>query len=75
MGIEEIVLHKLKKMPLKKKHEVLDFVESIQEKPNAKQPRRNLKGLWSELNINITEEDIAEARQEMWSNFPREIKK
>ena len=27
-------------------------------------------GIWSE--VNITEEDIAEARREMWGNFPRE---
>jgi hypothetical protein len=25
------------------------------------------------LNIHITEEDIGEARREMWSNFPRGI--
>jgi hypothetical protein len=29
--------------------------------------------LWADLNMNITEEDIAEARREMWGNFPRDI--
>ena len=33
-------------------------------------PRRSLRGLWQGLDI--TEEEIAEARREMWSNFPRE---
>jgi hypothetical protein len=33
-------------------------------------PRKSLRGLWKGLNI--TEEDIAEARREMWGNFPRE---
>ncbi|HEX8683129.1 MAG TPA: hypothetical protein VF707_12495 [Ardenticatenaceae bacterium] len=33
-------------------------------------PRKSLYGLWK--GINITEEDIAEARREMWGNFPRE---
>ena len=32
--------------------------------------RRSLRGLWRGLDI--TEEDIAEARREMWVGFPRE---
>ena len=33
-------------------------------------PRKSLRGLWR--GVDITAEDIAEARQEMWGNFPRE---
>jgi len=33
-------------------------------------PRKSLRGLWRGLDI--TEEEIAEARREMWANFPRE---
>ncbi len=32
--------------------------------------RRSLRGLWRGLDI--SEEDIAEARRGMWGNFPRE---
>ena len=32
-------------------------------------PRKSLRGLWRGLDI--TPEDIAEARHEMWGNFPR----
>ena len=34
------------------------------------QPPKSLRGLWK--GSNITESDIAEIRQEMWKNFPRE---
>ena len=34
------------------------------------QPRQSLRGLWK--GSNISESDIAEMRQEMWKNFPRE---
>jgi len=37
---------------------------------NQPEPRKSLRGLWRGLDI--TEEDIAEARREMWGNFPRE---
>ena len=33
-------------------------------------PRVSMRGLWQ--GVNITDEDIAEARREMWGNFPRE---
>lgn len=32
-------------------------------------PRQSLRGLWK--GIDLSDEDIAEARREMWSNFPR----
>ncbi len=33
-------------------------------------PRKSLRGLWRGLDI--TAEDISQARREMWGNFPRE---
>lgn len=33
-------------------------------------PRTSLRGLWR--GSNISESDIAEVRQQMWANFPRE---
>jgi hypothetical protein len=55
---------------------VLDFVDLLKEKNGGpKTPLRSLLGLWSDLNIHITEGDIAEARREMWGNFPRDIQR
>ncbi len=73
MTIEQRVLEKLRDLPADKQKEVLDFVDSLQKAKSAKKPRRSLRGLWKDLNIQITEEDIAQARREMWGNFPRDI--
>jgi hypothetical protein len=73
MTIEEQVLEKLRDLPPEKQKEVLDFVDSLKETSGAKKPLRSLRGLWANLNIHITEEDIAEARRQMWGNFPRDI--
>ena len=70
MTIERQVLEKLRDLPPEKQKEVLDFVEFLKEKNGAKKPLRSLPGLWKDLDIHITEEDIAEARREIWSNFP-----
>lgn len=73
MTIEEQVLEKLRELPPDKQKEVLDFVDSLNEENGEKKPLRSLRGLWKDLNVHITEEDIASARREMWGNFPRDI--
>jgi len=73
MTIEQQVVEKLRDLPLERQEEVLRFVEGLKEKDGAQKPRRSLRGLWKDLNVEITEEDIAEARREMWGKFPRDI--
>ncbi len=73
MSIEQQVLDKLRNLPPEKQKELLDFLDSLKEKSEPKTPRRSLLGLWADLNVHIKEEDIAEARREMWSEFPRDI--
>lgn len=73
MTIEQQVLEKLRELPPEKQKQVLDFVDFLKEKNGVGKPRHSLLGLWSDLNVHITEEDIAEARREMWGNFPRDI--
>lgn len=73
MTIEEMVLEKLRDLPADKKQVVLEFVESLKNDSGDRKPLRSLRGLWADYGIEITEEDIAEARREMWGNFPRDI--
>ena len=72
MMVEEILLEKVKALPVNRQQEVLDFAEFLALKEATSQPRRSLRGALADLDIKITEEDIREARQEMWGNFPRE---
>jgi hypothetical protein len=54
---------------------VLPEMENELPKENIAQEhpkRESLRGLWKHLNFDITEEDIAEVRKEVWKNFPRE---
>lgn len=48
-----------------------DISASLQlELKSSVQPKRSLLGLWKGLDISA--EDIDQARDEMWGNFPRE---
>jgi EAL domain-containing protein (putative c-di-GMP-specific phosphodiesterase class I) len=72
MSIEKSVLEKLLKLPADKQKEVLDFVETLEKKARPTHRRRSLKGLWADLGVEVSSEDIAAARREMWGGFPRE---
>ena len=72
MNLEQAVLDKLRELPPDKQQEILDFAEFLQQKNRPKKPLKSVKGMWANLEMEITEEDIAQARKEMWGNFPRE---
>ncbi len=72
MTSEEVLLETFKDLPPDMKQEAIHFVEFLKTKSQTKTPRRSLYGALADLNINLTEEDISEARKEMWGNFPRE---
>ena len=72
MTIQQAVSAKLKSLPPEKQIEVLDFIEFLQQKNRGNGKRHSLKGLWADFNIEISEQDIAEVRKEMWEKFASE---
>ncbi len=74
MTIEDTVREKLRGLSFEKQKEVLLFVESLQSEQGARKTLRSLEGPLEDFNIDITEEDIAEARREMWGTFPRDLR-
>lgn len=42
------------------------------ESSGPKKPFKSIKGLWADLGVSLSAEEIDEARREMWKNFPRE---
>lgn len=72
MTSEEVLLEKFKMLPVNYKQELLDFAEFLSLKKKANQQRVSLKGIWTDLNVNITDEDIREARNEMWRGYTKD---
>jgi hypothetical protein len=72
VSIEQAIIDSLRVLPPEKQQEVLDFVEFLKAKSLPKVARRSIKGLRADLGVHLTEEDIAQARWEMWGNFPKE---
>lgn len=71
MSIEHSVIDRILSLTPEQQRKVVEFVESL-EKRKTPRARRSLMGMFSHLNIHVSEEDLAKARREMWGNFPRE---
>jgi hypothetical protein len=69
--IEEAIVSGLRELPVDKQREVLDFVGFLSSR--QRRPLKSLEGLWEGQGVDISEEDIAEIRREMWEKFPRGI--
>ena len=75
MTLPETILDSLQSLPPDKQQEVLDFVEFLKQRSQSKVPLKNFEGLWADYDFDISEEDLAEARREMWGNFPRDVER
>ncbi len=72
MTVKEAVLEDLETLPAVKQQEVLDFVQFLKSKQTKRKPRRSLKGSLAHLNIKWTEEDMRQARNEMWRGYTKD---
>jgi hypothetical protein len=68
--IEEAIIEKVRALPPEKQKDVLRYVSEMA--GEARKPFHSPKGILADLDFELTEEDIAEARQEMWGKFPRD---
>ena len=71
--IEETLIAVIKTLPTEKQQAVLEFAEFLQAKTASKTTSKSIKGLWAKADINLTEEELAVTRKEMWANFPMDI--
>lgn len=58
--------------PLEKVKLMERLATSLEKDIQETKPRKSLYGLWAHLHVDVSSEDIDEARREMWGNFPRE---
>jgi hypothetical protein len=70
MSLEQIITVSDTLSPLEKVRLVEHVMNSLKSDIEPKTPRTLLYGLWD--GVNISSEDIDEARKQMWGTFPRE---
>ncbi len=69
--LEQTLSLALKLSPVDKVHLVERVVVTLESDLTSKptKTKRSLYGIWSD--VNVSEEDIDQARDEMWGDFPR----
>jgi hypothetical protein len=72
MTLEQSILEAVRALPPEKQQELLTHAEKLRNESTPLKPRWSGKGLWADLNITLTAEEIEENQREMWKNFPRE---
>ena len=74
MTLEQAILDAVRALPANKQQELLDHAQQLRDEATTqpREPRQSGRGLWADLNIDLSAEAIDEARQECWKNFPRD---
>lgn len=72
MTSEEVLLEKIKVLPPDLKREAIHFVEFLETKISLPKQRKSLKGSLAHLNISVSEDDLREARNEMWRGYTKD---
>lgn len=72
MTLEQSILDAVRALSAEKQQEVLDHAKHLRDAKQPGKPRKSGRGLWADLNIDLSAEEIDEARREMWKNFPSE---
>ena len=72
MSVEEAILEVVRTLPTDKQQEILTHATRLREETAPKKPFKSVVGLWADLGISLSAEEIDENQREMWKNFPRD---
>ena len=73
MTLEQEILEAVRALPADKHRELFDHVKRLRaEATQPPKPRKSGRGLWADLNIDLSAEVIDEARRETWKTFVRD---
>jgi hypothetical protein len=73
MFLEQAMLETVRALPAEKQREVLQHATCLRQQTADKRPLRSVKGLWADLGISLSAEEITENQREMWRGFAQEV--
>ena len=72
MSLEQAILEAVRALTPEKQQEILLHATRLRQPPGDSRPRRSVRGLWADLGVSLSAEELRENRREMWRDFPRE---
>ena len=56
----------------REQREVLNRAARLRDEAARKKPLKSVKGLWADLGVSLSQEEIEQNQADMWRSFPRE---
>jgi hypothetical protein len=72
MSLEQAILDAVRALPAEKQQEILSHAARLRDESVKKMPFKRVKGLWTDLGISLSSDDIEQNQKDMWKNFPRD---
>jgi hypothetical protein len=70
MTLEQSILEAVRSLPPEKQQEILEHAKRLEAERQPRKPFKNMKGLWADLGISLSAEEIEEVQREAWKIFP-----
>jgi hypothetical protein len=72
MSIEQAILDEVRALPPEKQREIYEHAKRLRHEAIPRPPLKSIEGLWADLGISLSAEEIVESQREMWKDFPRQ---
>ena len=72
MSLEQAILQAVRALPSEKQQEILQHAARLRDETIEKKPFKSVRGLWADLGISLSANEIEENQRQMWQSFPRE---
>jgi hypothetical protein len=72
MSLEQRILEAVRALPAEQQQEILNHAAKLRDQAGRKSPFKSVRGLWADLGVSLSAEEIEENQRDMWRNFPRE---
>lgn len=69
MTIEQAIMEAVHSLPVEQQRDVLAYADQLRHKAGRQTDFKSLEGLWEDLHISLSAEEIEENQREMWGDF------
>lgn len=72
MSLEQRILDAVRALPAEQQQEILNHAAKLRDQAVRKSRFKSVRGLWADLGVSLSAEEIERNQRDMWRNFPRE---
>ncbi len=73
MSIEQAILETVRMLPADKQQEILNHAARLRDEASRNIPFKSVRGLWKDLGVSLSSEEIEENQRDLWQNFAEDI--